>query len=97
MSLPIRTIVAGVGQPVGRAVDAGPHVRIEHDVGHPPVTPHFEPHGGVWPVHCVRETWGAAKADEPDGVHQHRVRVRRLRSILAGLREVKKIPSPQPE
>ncbi|WP_251453446.1 CHAD domain-containing protein [Microbacterium sp. Marseille-Q6648] len=36
----------------------------------------------------VRQTWDAAKADEPDGVHQHRVRVRRLRSILAGLRDV---------
>lgn len=30
----------------------------------------------------------AALADEPDGVHQQRVRVRRLRSILAGYREV---------
>jgi nicotinamidase/pyrazinamidase len=26
---------------------------------HPPVTPHFETHGGTWPVHCVRDTWGA--------------------------------------
>jgi nicotinamidase/pyrazinamidase len=26
---------------------------------HPPVTPHFEKDGGVWPVHCVAETWGA--------------------------------------
>ncbi|GAA1470007.1 CHAD domain-containing protein [Microbacterium thalassium] len=35
---------------------------------------------------AVAETEAAAIADEPDGVHQHRVRVRRLRSILAGLR-----------
>lgn len=27
---------------------------------HPPVTPHFIDHGGVWPTHCVRDTWGAA-------------------------------------
>jgi nicotinamidase/pyrazinamidase len=27
---------------------------------HPPVTPHFAAHGGTWPVHCVRQTWGAA-------------------------------------
>jgi nicotinamidase/pyrazinamidase len=27
---------------------------------HPPVTPHFAVHGGTWPVHCVRGTWGAA-------------------------------------
>lgn len=26
---------------------------------HPPVTPHFQAQGGVWPVHCVRDTWGA--------------------------------------
>lgn len=27
---------------------------------HPPVTPHFQKDGGIWPVHCVRDTWGAA-------------------------------------
>jgi nicotinamidase/pyrazinamidase len=27
---------------------------------HPPSTPHFQKDGGIWPVHCVRETWGAA-------------------------------------
>lgn len=26
---------------------------------HPPETPHFEKDGGQWPVHCVRDTWGA--------------------------------------
>jgi nicotinamidase/pyrazinamidase len=26
---------------------------------HPPVTRHFEKDGGIWPVHCVRDTWGA--------------------------------------
>ncbi len=26
---------------------------------HPPETPHFETSGGTWPVHCVRDTWGA--------------------------------------
>ena len=26
---------------------------------HPPETPHFVTDGGTWPVHCVRETWGA--------------------------------------
>jgi CHAD domain-containing protein len=34
----------------------------------------------------VAATEEAALADEPDGVHQQRVRVRRLRSILAGFR-----------
>lgn len=27
---------------------------------HPPDTPHFEKDGGIWPVHCVQNTWGAA-------------------------------------
>ena len=27
---------------------------------HPPVSGHFKDHGGPWPVHCVRDTEGAA-------------------------------------
>ena len=27
---------------------------------HPSSTPHFARDGGIWPVHCVRDTWGAA-------------------------------------
>jgi len=27
---------------------------------HPPRTPHFVEDRGIWPVHCVRGTWGAA-------------------------------------
>ena len=27
---------------------------------HPSATPHFQKDGGIWPVHCVRDTWGAA-------------------------------------
>lgn len=26
---------------------------------HPESTPHFEKDGGIWPVHCVMDTWGA--------------------------------------
>ena len=26
---------------------------------HPPETPHFKKDGGIWPVHCVENTWGA--------------------------------------
>ena len=26
---------------------------------HPEVTPHFAKDGGIWPVHCVGETWGS--------------------------------------
>ena len=31
---------------------------------HPPVTRHFEEHGGPWPVHCVGGTWGSEFYDE---------------------------------
>jgi nicotinamidase/pyrazinamidase len=27
---------------------------------HPQSTPHFAKDGGIWPVHCVQGTWGAA-------------------------------------
>jgi nicotinamidase/pyrazinamidase len=27
---------------------------------HPASTPHFDTDGGIWPVHCVQNTWGAA-------------------------------------
>lgn len=40
------------------AVDAGASVIYTQD-WHPPDTPHFAKDGGVWPVHCVRDTWGA--------------------------------------
>lgn len=26
---------------------------------HPPSTPHFREHGGLWPRHCVQGSWGA--------------------------------------
>jgi nicotinamidase/pyrazinamidase len=26
---------------------------------HPESTPHFEKDGGLWPVHCVHDTWGS--------------------------------------
>ncbi len=26
---------------------------------HPEQTPHFQAYGGVWPAHCVAESWGA--------------------------------------
>ena len=33
---------------------------------HPPSTPHFAKDGGVWPVHCVMDTWGAEFHDDLD-------------------------------
>ncbi len=40
------------------AVAAGSPVVLTQD-WHPEETPHFIDDGGVWPRHCVRDTWGA--------------------------------------
>jgi nicotinamidase/pyrazinamidase len=44
---------------IERATAAGAPVFYSQD-WHPGVTPHFAKDGGIWPVHCVAETWGAA-------------------------------------
>ncbi len=41
------------------AMAAGSPVLLTQD-WHPEETPHFIDDGGVWPRHCVRDTWGAA-------------------------------------
>lgn len=43
---------------VSAARSAGAPVVYTQD-WHPPETPHFQTQGGVWPVHCVRDSWGA--------------------------------------
>jgi nicotinamidase/pyrazinamidase len=43
---------------VAAAEDAGALVAYTQD-WHPEETPHFQTHGGPWPVHGVRDTWGA--------------------------------------
>jgi nicotinamidase/pyrazinamidase len=42
-----------------RATEAGAFVVYTQD-WHPASTPHFAKDGGIWPVHCVADTWGAA-------------------------------------
>lgn len=44
---------------IARAREAGAIVVYTQD-WHPESTPHFAKDGGVWPVHCVHDTWGAA-------------------------------------
>lgn len=51
-------VVAAVNAEVIRTLSAAGHVYYTQD-WHPPSTPHFEAEGGPWPVHCVRDTWGA--------------------------------------
>jgi nicotinamidase/pyrazinamidase len=43
---------------IERARAAGASVLFTQD-WHPQTTPHFQKDGGIWPVHCVQDTWGA--------------------------------------
>ncbi len=51
-------VVPVVNREIAAARAAGALVVYTQD-WHPPETPHFAKDGGVWPVHCVRDTWGA--------------------------------------
>lgn len=51
-------VVESVNRLVAHAQAGGSFVVYSKD-WHPPRTPHFQADGGVWPVHCVRGTWGA--------------------------------------
>lgn len=51
-------VVPVVAAEVNTAWESGAPVFYTQD-WHPPSTPHFVTDGGVWPVHCVRDTWGA--------------------------------------
>jgi nicotinamidase/pyrazinamidase len=53
------TIVPLVNEEMARAGDAEALIVYTQD-WHPESTPHFQKDGGIWPVHCVQETWGAA-------------------------------------
>ncbi|MEO7980741.1 MAG: isochorismatase family protein [Sporichthyaceae bacterium] len=52
------SVVTLVNEQVTAAQNAGAAVVYTQD-WHPASTPHFEKDGGVWPVHCVADTWGA--------------------------------------
>jgi nicotinamidase/pyrazinamidase len=52
-------VIPLINQEVERATAAGAFVVYTQD-WHPPTTPHFKKDGGIWPVHCVGATWGAA-------------------------------------
>lgn len=51
-------VVPRINDEIQVAAAAGAFVIYTQD-WHPPSTPHFAKDGGVWPVHCVAETWGA--------------------------------------
>src|SRR5205807_5166286 len=51
-------VVDAVNEELASATAAGATVVYTLD-WHPPVTPHFQKDGGLWPVHCVAGTWGS--------------------------------------
>ncbi|HEV8546434.1 MAG TPA: isochorismatase family protein [Candidatus Limnocylindrales bacterium] len=51
-------IVPTVNDEISAAGAAGALVAYTQD-WHPPTTPHFAKDGGIWPVHCVADSWGA--------------------------------------
>jgi nicotinamidase/pyrazinamidase len=51
-------VIPLVNAEVERALEAGAAVAYTQD-WHPAHTPHFAGDGGIWPAHCVQETWGA--------------------------------------
>jgi nicotinamidase/pyrazinamidase len=64
---PAGSLYVGEGEQVVPVVNA--EIRAARDAGalvvytqdwHPEHTPHFAQDGGIWPVHCVHDTWGAA-------------------------------------
>ncbi len=52
-------IVPRVNAQIEAAVADGATIVVTQD-WHPATTPHFAKDGGIWPVHCVADTWGAA-------------------------------------
>jgi nicotinamidase/pyrazinamidase len=51
-------VVPVINREIERAKAAGASIFYTQD-WHPESTPHFKKDGGIWPVHCVMETWGA--------------------------------------
>ena len=47
-----------INEQIDLATSAGSLVVYTQD-WHPGSTPHFAKDGGIWPVHCVKDSWGA--------------------------------------
>jgi nicotinamidase/pyrazinamidase len=52
------TVVPIANVQTAEAAEAGALLVYTQD-WHPESTPHFEKDGGLWPVHCVKDSWGA--------------------------------------
>jgi nicotinamidase/pyrazinamidase len=51
-------VIARINTEIAMATASGAMIVATQD-WHPETTPHFQKDGGVWPVHCVADTWGA--------------------------------------
>jgi nicotinamidase/pyrazinamidase len=47
-----------INQQIETALEASATIVYTRD-WHPETTPHFAKDGGIWPVHCVKDTWGS--------------------------------------
>jgi nicotinamidase/pyrazinamidase len=52
-------VVPVANEQIAEAAAAGSYVVYSQD-WHPSSTPHFQEQGGLWPAHCVKESWGAS-------------------------------------
>jgi nicotinamidase/pyrazinamidase len=68
-------VVPVINGEIDLATSAGALVVATQD-WHPESTPHFAKDGGIWPVHCVGDTWGSrlhpdlALSDDAPRVHK---------------------------
>ena len=53
-----QAIIPTINGEIAMASNAGTLVAFTQD-WHPESTPHFAKDGGIWPVHCLADTWGA--------------------------------------
>ena len=56
-------VIANVNAEIAHASATGGVIVYTQD-WHPATTPHFEKDGGLWPVHCVADSWGARFHDD---------------------------------
>jgi nicotinamidase/pyrazinamidase len=66
-------VVPVVNVEMERALEAGALVVLTQD-WHPESTPHFSKYGGIWPVHCVADTWGSELHPDLREVESERIR-----------------------
>jgi len=62
-------IVGAINDEIERTAAGGGTIVLTQD-WHPESTPHFIDDGGVWPTHCVADTWGAELIDGLDPNHR---------------------------